>query len=63
MSSIMDEINKLGDNLQDSYEAISDKGGTLPANQNFDNLAEAISTIPSGTTITYDSSTQTLIFS
>lgn len=32
----------------DSYTAVSNKGGTLPATQNLTNLATAISTIPSG---------------
>lgn len=34
--------------VADSYTAISNKGGTLPATQNLTNLATAISSIPSG---------------
>jgi len=46
--SISDEIEKLQDNLEDSYTAVENKGGTLPSNQCFDNLAEAIETIETG---------------
>lgn len=34
--------------VADSYTAVSNKGGTLPATQNLTNLATAISNIPSG---------------
>ncbi len=34
--------------VADSYTAVSNKGGTLPATQNLTNLATAISSIPSG---------------
>ena len=34
--------------VADSYAAVSNKGGTLPATQNLTNLATAISSIPSG---------------
>lgn len=34
--------------IADSYTAVSNKGGTLPATQNLTNLATAISSIPSG---------------
>ena len=44
--TIASEILKLNTNLQNSYTAISSKGGTLPAHQNFDNLSTAISSIP-----------------
>lgn len=46
--SIASEITRITGNIADSYTAISGKGGTLPANQNSDNLASAITTIPSG---------------
>ena len=46
--TISDELTKLNTNLANSYTAISDKGGTIPASQNFDNLATAIDSIPSG---------------
>ena len=34
--------------VADSYTAVSNKGGTLPATQNLTNLATTISTIPTG---------------
>lgn len=46
--SISNEIQKLQTNLTNSYEACSDKGATMPASQNFDNLADCIDSIPSG---------------
>ena len=46
--TIASELTKLNTNLTNSYTAVSDKGGTLPQVQNFDNLATAISSISSG---------------
>ena len=46
--TIASELTKLNTNLTNSYTAVSGKGGTLPQAQNFDNLATAISSIPSG---------------
>ena len=46
--TIASELTKLNTNLTNSYTAVSGKGGTLPLAQNFDNLATAISSIPSG---------------
>jgi len=46
--TIASEITKLQTNLTNSYTAVDGKGGTLPQVQNFDNLATAISSIPSG---------------
>lgn len=48
--TIASELTKLNTNLTNSYTAVSGKGGTLPSAQNMDNLATAISSIPSGTT-------------
>lgn len=50
--TITTEISKLQENLANAYSTTEEKGATLPANQNFDNLATAISSIPSGTTPT-----------
>lgn len=36
--------------MQNAYTAVNNKGGTLPASQNMDNLATAIGSIPSGST-------------
>ena len=45
------EINKLQTNLQNSYNAVATKAGTIPANQNFDNLPSAINSITSGSEV------------
>lgn len=49
--SIASEILKLNTNLTDSYTACNNKGATIPADQNFDNLATCIGTISTGGTI------------
>ena len=46
--TIASEITKLNTNLEAAYTAVDNKGGTLPASQNFDNLATAIGTISGG---------------
>lgn len=46
--TIASEITKLQNNLSDSYTACQGKGATIPANQNFDNLANCINTIQTG---------------
>lgn len=46
--TIASEITKLQNNLQDSYTACRGKGATMPANQNFDNLADTIDSITGG---------------
>lgn len=46
--SIASEITRINTNIANSYTAISNKGGTLPATQNTNNLATAINSIPSG---------------
>lgn len=43
--SISSEIQKLQTNLANSYEACNDKGATMPASQNFDNLPDCINSI------------------
>lgn len=43
--TIASEITKSQTNLSNCYTAVNTKGGTLPAAQNFDNLATAIGTI------------------
>lgn len=49
--SISNEIQKLQTNLTNSYSSCSDKGATMPASQNFDNLANCIDSIPTGSTL------------
>lgn len=46
--TIVSEITKLQNNLSDSYTACQGKGATMPANQNFDNLADTIDSITGG---------------
>ena len=46
--TIATELTKLQTNLANSYTAVDNKGGTLPASENFDNLATAIDSIPTG---------------
>lgn len=46
--SIATEIQAYSDGLSDAYNAVSTKGGTIPANKNMDNLDTAIASIPSG---------------
>ena len=48
--SIASAIQAKQQQVADSYTAVSNKGGTLPATQNLTNLATAISSIPSGGT-------------
>lgn len=50
--TIASELTKLNTNLGAAYTAVDSKGGTLPQAQNFDNLATAISSIPSSSTPT-----------
>lgn len=46
--TIASEITKLNTNLTNSYTACNNKGATMPANQNFDNLATCINSIQTG---------------
>lgn len=46
--SVATELTKLNTNIKNAYDEISAKGGTVPQNKNTDNLATAISSIPSG---------------
>lgn len=46
--SIATELQNYNDGLLASYNAVSNKGGTVPANKNLDNLPTAIDSIPAG---------------
>lgn len=46
--TVASEIQKLQTNLSNSYSACEEKGATLPAQQNFDNLSATISSIETG---------------
>ena len=49
--SIASELNNLSTNISNAYDAVETKGGTVPANKNMSNLAPAIASIPSGSSI------------
>lgn len=51
--SIATQIEALNDGLIDAYEAVDDKGGTVPAQKNLDNLSDAIESISSGADPTF----------
>jgi hypothetical protein len=44
-SEIYQQINKLSTNLANAYAALENKGATIPANKNFDNLAATIGSL------------------
>lgn len=48
--AIADKLTKLTTDITNAYTAIDNKGGTIPANKNTDNLASAIGSISTGTT-------------
>lgn len=48
--SVQSEITRISGNVSNAYAAVSEKGGTLPENQASGNLAEAIRSIPAGST-------------
>lgn len=50
--AIADKLTKLANDITNAYDAIDDKGGTLPSNKNTDNLENAIRSIETGTTPT-----------
>lgn len=47
--SIASELTNLEGNIEDSYDAVNDMGGIVPAQRNMDNLDQAIRTIPQST--------------
>ena len=56
--SIETELTKLQTNLANAYTAVATKEGTIPQDQNFDNLSAAISTITSGSEVESEISTE-----
>ncbi len=46
--SIQDEINRINQNIANTYSALGDMGATLPSKQNSENMANAVRTIPQG---------------
>jgi hypothetical protein len=51
--SIASELTNLEGNIEDSYDAVNDMGGIVPAQRNMDNLDQAIRTIPQSAGTTY----------
>lgn len=50
--AIADKLTKLATDITNAYDAIDDKGGTLPSDKNTDNLENAIRSIETGITPT-----------
>ena len=46
--SIADKLTKLRTDIDDSYDAVAEQGGTVPTQKNTENLAPAILSIPKG---------------
>lgn len=46
--SIASELQNLNDKILDAYDAVNDKGGTIPSAKNMANLSTAISSITTG---------------
>lgn len=46
--SVQSEINRINSAVSSAYDAVSDKGGTLPSNRKISNLPSAIDSIPTG---------------
>ena len=53
--AISDKLQALNDGILDAYDAIDDKGGTIPANKNIANLPDAIGSISGGGIISVSS--------
>lgn len=50
--SIASQLTALEGNIEDAYDMVQQRGGTMPARKNMENLDDAIATIPSATTYT-----------
>ena len=59
--TIANELFKLQTNLANAYTAVKAKNGIMPIDQNFDNLATAISSIPEGQEPIYHNGTYHII--
>lgn len=57
--TIASEITRIQGNISDAYLSCSNKGATIPAQANSDNLANCISSIPTGSTINNEDITVT----
>lgn len=45
--SIASQLQALESNISNAYDMVAQRGGTVPARKNMENLASAIATIPS----------------
>lgn len=57
--AIADKLTKLSTDITNAYEAVDDKGGTLPLNKNTENLGDAIRSISSGGASEYNAKVYT----
>lgn len=48
--SVQEEINRINQNIANTYSVLNEKGATLPTNQNSDNLANTVRSVPQGGT-------------
>lgn len=48
--SIASQLQALEGNIEDAYDMVAQRGGTMPVRKNMENLDDAIATIPSATT-------------
>lgn len=48
--SIASQLQALEGNIEDAYDMVAQRGGTMPQRKNMENLDDAIATIPSATT-------------
>ena len=59
--TIASEITRINNNIAAAYTALSDKGATLPATQNSDNLADCVDSVSGGEIITATNNTGSAI--
>ena len=57
--SVQSEINRIKNNVSNTYTALSNKGATIPSSKTSDNLKSTVETLKVAT-VAYDSSTSTL---
>ena len=55
--TIASEITRINNNIAAAYTALSDKGATLPATQNSDNLADCVDSVSGGEIVTATNNT------
>lgn len=58
--SIASTIQSMQTNVENAYDALEDKGATIPANKNIANLVDAITSIPAGSGLEKYHITQTI---